>query len=183
VINKTFRFGRALWQETAKRIPYILLVMLFLLLVQSYFNSKQAAETTKQTKQTSQTTAALIKSQQKILDAIKESTENNQQISEHQANIIICMLQVPVAQRTTDLQQQCRAEVEAGDKTSTVTPSQNSTPSASNSTPSNSITGNSTAAPASNPPSSDNPAPTPEPKPGPICRVLTFVTFNNIACE
>lgn len=68
------------------------------------FNAKVVEQT--------KTTQNIVKSQNQILDAIKQLALDNKITSEQKANLIICMLQVPVAQRTTDTVENCRKQVE-----------------------------------------------------------------------
>lgn len=58
-------------------------------------------------------TNKVVKGQTDILNAIKQLASDSKLDNNVKTNIIICMLQVPVAQRTTDLQEQCRKDVEA----------------------------------------------------------------------
>lgn len=103
------------------------------------FNAKLAEEFN-ETKQITSSTNQVVKSQADILHAIKAVTDDTHTTAAQQTAIIICMLQVPIEQRTTDLQSQCRnaANAEAAGNASGT--SQSSTgvsgfPSSSQSTP------------------------------------------------
>jgi hypothetical protein len=87
-------------------------LVLFLIAMFVNFNAKIANQTA-QTQIAANNTSTLVKSQARILDAIKAVTDDTHTTAAQQTAIIICMLQVPVDQRTTDLQQQCRSQVSA----------------------------------------------------------------------
>lgn len=86
-------------------LTFILIILLTLMFIN--FNVK-IAENSNETKQLTMQTADLVKSQDSILAAIKQVTEDTRLTAAQQTSIIICMLQVPVEERTTDLQSQCR---------------------------------------------------------------------------
>lgn len=71
--------------------------------------------------ETASNTKAIVSKQDETLRAIQKVAEDNRLISDQKTNIIICMLQVPVDQRTTDTLNDCR-------KTSSAEPSQASSP-------------------------------------------------------
>lgn len=63
--------------------------------------------------QQGKTTNQLIKGQNQILSSIKAVTKDTNLTAAQQTKIIICMLQVPVAQRTTDTETNCRTQANA----------------------------------------------------------------------
>lgn len=58
--------------------------------------------------------AEIVKGQNDILEAIKLQTIDNKLTSEEKTSIIICMLQVPINQRTTDVLSNCRKQAAEG---------------------------------------------------------------------
>lgn len=78
--------------------------MPILLLMFMHFN----IEVAKQTKATN----SIVASQTKILNAIRAATDDNKLTAEQKSNLIICMLQVPVEQRSDDVLQGCRKQAE-----------------------------------------------------------------------
>lgn len=62
---------------------------------------------------TGENTETIVAKQDETLEAIKDTAEDNKLLSEEKTNIIICMLQVPVGQRTTDTVANCRRQSEA----------------------------------------------------------------------
>lgn len=65
-----------------------------------------------------------VAKQDLTLDAIKTLSLDNRITSKQLGNTIICMLQVPIAQRTTDLAEQCRMQAvdESGNPTNQTPP-------------------------------------------------------------
>lgn len=74
-------------------------------------------------------TEVIVSKQDETLDAIKNLAIDNRLSSDQKTNIIICMLQVPVSQRTTDTEQDCRSRAQASTPApqNSLTTSQNST--------------------------------------------------------
>ena len=111
------------------------------------------------TAELSTSTNKIVKSQTDILNAIKQVTDDTKLTAQQQTNIIICMLQVPVTERTTDLQSQCRSQAAtqtvatdtAGTSSSTAPKTSNSSAAASGSSPQ--------STPSTAPPQSNNPQP------------------------
>lgn len=137
-------------------IKFILVVIFVITFIS--FNArvaKQAADT----KAIAASTAGVVKGQADILKAIKAVTDDTHTTAAQQTAIIICMLQVPIEQRTTDLQAKCRSSANVSTSNSGVGTTQGSTGttpsgSSSNSTPSNnSSPSNTSQNPAQNPPS------------------------------
>lgn len=64
------------------------------------------------TNATTQNTNDIVHGQTDILNAIKKLANDTKLDSNEKTNIIICMLQVPIAERTADLQEKCRISVE-----------------------------------------------------------------------
>lgn len=100
-----------------------------LLILFIHFNTK-VAENAKAARDTADSTKQIVSSQSDILNAIKKLATDDKITSEQKTNLIICMLQVPVDQRTTDLQAQCRKQIETG-----ATTYSGNTPSTSSSQP------------------------------------------------
>lgn len=88
--------------EVVKFLLILVLVFMFM-----SFN-RQVAQQTADTKAIAEGTNRVVKSQGDILNAIKQVTDDTKITAAEQTTIIICMLQVPIGQRTTDLQSQCR---------------------------------------------------------------------------
>lgn len=84
-------------------------LLLILLLMFVNFNAKVARQGD-ETKAIAASTNSLVRNQKNILDAIAQVTTDTKITAAQQTAIIICMLQVPIGQRTTDLQAQCRAQ-------------------------------------------------------------------------
>lgn len=124
---------------TKRSVTVGLYILGFLLYgVVFFLGLNQLAETRRvatQTASISASTNQLIKSQNEVLSAIKGVTDDTKMTAEQQTAIIICMLQVPVEQRTTDLQANCRKQAGVSSATSSSSGSTSGT--------SNSVTGNS----------------------------------------
>lgn len=76
-------------------------------------------------------TETIVAKQDETLQAIKQTAIDNKLLSDEKTNIIICMLQVPVAERTTDTVTNCRKQVETMPTTqneNTAQPTQTSNP-------------------------------------------------------
>lgn len=150
-------------------------VVFFLGLNQLTQTRRVAANTAELVNNTNQ----LIKSQGEVLDAIKGVTNDTKITAEQQTTIIICMLQVPVSQRTTNLQQECRDSALVTESTST---SSNSSRSAQDSSGRSGQPNNSSS--SSNP--TPNTAPPQSPQqppmtiPTPNCKV--DILFIHLAC-
>lgn len=100
-MKKWLRANMAGMLEIAKAMGLLVLVIMFI-----NFNTK-VAEQTKNTRD-------IVKSQNQILEAIKQQAIDNKLTSEQKTSIIICMLQVPISQRTTDILNNCRSQAESG---------------------------------------------------------------------
>lgn len=147
---------RKIIENRAKIIPILevvkFLLILVLLLMFISFN-RQSAEQAADTKTIAASTNKVVKGQGDILAAIKAVTDDTRITAVQQTAIIICMLQVPIESRTTDLQTQCRDQATASDASSGGETSrssvENSSASSSKSTPN-------TTPPQSNSSQSDN---------------------------
>lgn len=120
-----------------------------------FLGLNQLAETRRVAANTAKLVTAtnhLVENQGQVLTAIKGVTDDTKITAEQQTAIIICMLQVPVNQRTTNLQQQCR------DSALTNEPS---TSNNSRQTPQSSLESQSSASNSSPVPSSSSSNPTP----------------------
>lgn len=109
------------------------------------------AENSNETKMLTIQTADLVKSQDSILSAIKQVTEDTKLTAAQQTSIIICMLQVPVEERTTDLQSQCRKAATSASPSSNGGTSSGSNSNGSSS-PKNNASGNNSQQNISQPP-------------------------------
>ncbi len=98
-MKKWLRANMAGILDMAKAVGLPILVIMFI-----NFNTK-VAEQTKNTRD-------IVKSQNQILEAIKQQAIDNKLTSEQKTNIIICMLQVPVNERTPDVLVNCRKNAE-----------------------------------------------------------------------
>lgn len=120
---------------------------------------------------TSRNTETIVAKQDQTLEAIKQTAEDNRLLSDQKTNIIICMLLVPIEQRTADIVNNCRKQAE----------SQNSVPAPANSTSQNSTsqqnqnTGQGSTSPT------PTPAPTQPPEP-PEESILPFVDEPIVGC-
>lgn len=90
--------------EMAKFVLLLLLTLMFI-----SFNAK-VAQQTQTTKNIAASTNKTLRGQTDILNAIKAVTDDTHTTAAEQTAIIICMLQVPIGSRTTDLQAQCRKQ-------------------------------------------------------------------------
>lgn len=139
-------------------VKFALVLLLFLMFIS--FNSKIAMQQA-DIKKVTESTNNVVKGQDDILRAIKGVTEDTRVTAQQQTAIIICMLQVPIAQRTTDLQTQCRDSVITtdvdGNNTSGTTGTGSGSASSANPTP--------TPAPAQSGNSQSATTPTPSPAP------------------
>lgn len=139
-------------------VKFILVLLLFLMFIN--FN-KQIARQQENLASLAESTNSVVKSQGDILTAIQQVTSDTRTTAQEQTAIIICMLQVPIQERTTDLQKQCRktvtpSGVTGGNNTGTTG---TATGSSSNNTPNptppqQSISQNSTPTPAPEAPQS-----------------------------
>lgn len=73
-------------------------------------------------------TKRIVQSQSEILTAIKTQAVDNKVSSEEKTAIIICMLQVDIDQRTTDLLTKCRKNAQSGGNGITAPPSKTAAP-------------------------------------------------------
>ena len=73
-------------------------------------------------------TKHIVQSQNEILNAIKRQAVDNKISSEEKTAIIICMLQVNISERTTDVLNNCRKNALAGSNGITPAPSVQVTP-------------------------------------------------------
>ena len=103
---------RALGEEAMKRLPHVLIVFAVLLLWQGWSNARSAQANAVAAKQTAVDIKKVVKSQDQVLRAITKNTDDGNKTAQKQTAIIICMLQVPISQRTTDLLNNCRKQVE-----------------------------------------------------------------------
>lgn len=92
--------------DVVKLIGILVLIMMFIRF------SVTVADNTRQAKETTQATQRIVKSQGDILQAIQALAVDTKITAEQKTNIIICMLQVPVEERTTDVLTGCRQQAE-----------------------------------------------------------------------
>lgn len=137
----------------ARVLGVLILVIMFI-----NFNSQLAAQT--------QNTREVVKSQNEILEAIKQQAIDNKLTSEEKTSIIICMLQVSIEERTTDVLNNCRDEALAGGNGIT-DPTEDSIK--SNNTQSNATPSGGTGI------TNEETATTPQPQPGTVQQVLNSV--------
>lgn len=97
--------------------PIAVIIVLLLLFVYFAWGNHQFQAQNRtlllNTNKTTQNTNDIVHGQTDILNAIKKLANDTKLDSNEKTNIIICMLQVPVAMRTNDLQNQCRKQVES----------------------------------------------------------------------
>lgn len=113
-------------------IKYLLLFVMLILFIN--FNSRIAKQT-ESTNELAGSTNRVVKGQEDILKAIRQVTEDTRITADQQTAIIICMLQVPIESRTTDLQAKCRSQYVAPDGTTPDITDKSDTSSSSNNTP------------------------------------------------
>lgn len=65
--------------------------------------------------------ASVVKGQQQLLIAIKKTTTDNNLTTAQQSNLIICMLHVPVEQRSENVEKNCRKQAATSSTTATTT--------------------------------------------------------------
>lgn len=123
-------------------------LMLLLFLIYIILNAKLAHQT-EATKVIAENTQTVVQSQADILAAIKQVTTDTNVTAAQQTAIIICMLQVPIENRTTDLQAKCRAQAKA-------VASNNSAETAQDPTGISSPGSSTNTTPKATPPQSDN---------------------------
>lgn len=150
-----------------------------LLLVMAIHANVIAAKQAKQTNSIVSNQVKLLNSNSDLLTAINNAIADNHTTSDQKANLIICMLQVPVEDRTTDVLNKCRITAQA--TTSTTLPAKTSSPKASaqaSPTTSQPQSATSPSSSSQSPPQSSPPAsstPVTVPKPGIVKQVLNFL--------
>lgn len=99
--------------------PQAVIITLFILFLYFAYGNAQFQRTNRvlleQTKSASQNTQTIVSKQDQTLAAIKQLTLDNKLSSKQLGDTIICMLKIPVADRTDDTATQCRQEVQAED--------------------------------------------------------------------
>lgn len=115
--NKLIRFGKALRYESVKRLPWIIVILIFVSGWAAWQSYSKTAEGVEIAKANTTDIKNILASQTDLLNAIRQVTIDNNLTAKQQTDIIICMLQVPVEQRTTDLKENCRKQVEANQAT------------------------------------------------------------------
>jgi hypothetical protein len=111
--NKLIRFGKALRYESVKRLPWIIVLLVLISGWAAWQSYSKTAEGVEIAKANTTDIKNILASQTDLLNAIRQVTIDNNLTAKQQTDIIICMLQVPVEQRTTDLKENCRKQVEA----------------------------------------------------------------------
>ncbi len=74
MINRTTRFARALWVESIKRIPYILVILVIIVLFQGYRTSSKVIENVEISRQ-------IAESNQSLLKQVADLSEDNKNLS------------------------------------------------------------------------------------------------------
>lgn len=92
------------WQTFLKTVIGVGVVVMLVMFIN--LNSAVAKNTA--------STNHIVKSQAEILDAIKKLAVDTKLNNEQKTTTIICMLQVPIEKRTTDVLKSCRENAEAG---------------------------------------------------------------------
>lgn len=125
MLNKVFTKERwGLWVVKANHffsrpIGMLAAISLLILIVFVYFaidnqrileQIKSAADSSKQAAERS---VAILDKQDETLEAIRQVAIDNKITSDQKTDIIICMLQVPVNQRTSDTKENCREQAES----------------------------------------------------------------------
>lgn len=134
---------------------YLLMVVIIVFGFATLGFQKDNRKLLQDTKHISEDTQAIVAKQDQTLVAIKDLSLDNKLTSKQLGDTIICMLLVPVGQRTTQTQDNCRQE-------------------AINRTPASDTAGSTEEQPVVNPqPAKETPAPTPQPQPDkPLTRRL-----------
>jgi hypothetical protein len=109
---RKFHVSRSTIFSVLDLLKFFLILVLLLMFVQ--FNARIAMQS-EETQKLTESTNKVVKSQADILTAIKQVTDDTRITAVQQTAIIICMLQVPIDERTTDLQTQCRERAMAAD--------------------------------------------------------------------
>jgi hypothetical protein len=120
--------------DVFKFIGIVALVLMFI-----HFNAV-VADNARSTKAEATSTNQIVRSQGEILDAIKQLAIDNRVNSDEKTNIIICMLRVPVSQRTTDVLNNCRVQQVPSMTTPNTPTSSSSSPSSTPATSSSQTT-------------------------------------------
>jgi FtsZ-interacting cell division protein ZipA len=115
--NKFIRFGKALRYELVKRLPWIIVLLVLISGWAAWQSYSKTAEGVEIAKANTTDIKNILASQTDLLNAIRQVTIDNNLTAKQQTDIIICMLQVPVEKRTTDLKENCRNEVEVSQAT------------------------------------------------------------------
>jgi hypothetical protein len=108
--------------DVVKFLGILILVLMFIRF------SVTVADNTRTAKENTATTQRIVKSQGDILEAIKQLALDGKVTSEQKTNIIICMLLVPVENRSTDVVTGCRNQVETGTPSPAVEAARNTIP-------------------------------------------------------
>lgn len=145
------RFRVFLWKHFNELMLAVIVLSLAGSMLMIAANSAATKRIAADTAKTAANTQSIVRSQNDILSAIKQVTEDTQLTAEQQTNIIICMLQVPQPQRTTDTANHCRkeaidtsdgtAQASANTSSGSSTSSSKSTPNGAASQPNSSQTG------------------------------------------
>lgn len=120
-MNRLERWLRVNYAGVMSMITMLILGAVLLLVVSQGANSQKLLDDNKRLLQ-SQT--QLLENQNSILDAIKTLAEDTKITSQEKTDTIICMLQVEIEERTTDVLEDCREKATNGDPVSDPAPSQ-----------------------------------------------------------
>lgn len=89
--DKIIRFTKALSNESVRRLPYIMLVLLVLLVVQSYSTSHQTAQNTKIVRQNSDSNKVLIQRIATLSEDNKRLTQQNIDLQKQTRDQVSCI--------------------------------------------------------------------------------------------
>lgn len=139
-------------------VPYIIIAAIVFFGLLSLGNQKDNQQILEQTNAVTKATNDIVDGQTTILNAIERVARDSKLTTETQTKTIICMLQVPVEQRTTDFETRCRKNAMTNDTTnaSSSEPSSSPRPTRQTNPQSASPQGNNTPPPQSEIPQPDN---------------------------
>lgn len=134
------KYGRAvLWLgDTFNRNVGFILILTVIFFGFAILNLQQDNQKLlKDTQATVKNTETIVQKQDETLDAIAQLAVDNKLTSKQLGDTIICMLLIPVGQRTTDTQEQCRTQavMQTSDTSSPVAQASPQRSSTSTSTP------------------------------------------------
>lgn len=130
------------YQLFVKNLVFFLLVGVWILVMLLIKFNTRVADSANSAKEAANATRQIVAKQDETLNAIRTLALDNKLLSEQKTNIIICMLQVPISERTTDTVTNCRKQAESSTPPSQSANNQNTTLRSSQNTNSNTSNNN-----------------------------------------